>query len=198
MSTEFANGASNGARPFKLAAAQVDGEPAVVLLLDSRVYCLRDLLPAGASVPDHLDALFGDWLRWHPILVRSVAQVPQGATAVEPERWLVPVRPSKLICVGVNYHDHLREMGTARAPEFPYSFLKPVSTGLVAVRRRGEPAGRAEDGRLGSRAGGGDRSRRCIMVVAQPCSTPWPATPSTTTCLRVTGSPRHESLGSIG
>ena len=82
-------------------------------------------------MPDHLDALFGDWLRWHPILVRSVAQVPQGATAVEPERWLVPVRPSKLICVGVNYHDHLREMGTARAPEFPYSFLKPVSTGLV-------------------------------------------------------------------
>jgi 2,4-diketo-3-deoxy-L-fuconate hydrolase len=131
MSTEFANGASNGARPFKLAAAQVDGEPAVVLLLDSRVYCLRDLLPAGASVPDHLDALFGDWLRWHAILVQAVAQVPHGATAVEPERWLVPVRPSKLICVGVNYHDHLREMGTARAPEFPYSFFKPVSTGLV-------------------------------------------------------------------
>lgn len=131
MSTDFANGDPHGARPFKLAAAQVDGGPAVVLLLGSRLYRLRDLLPADAPVPDHLDAIFADWPHWRPIVARSTAQVPEGAAAIEPERWLVPVRPSKLICVGVNYHDHLREMGTPHAPDFPYSFFKPVSTGLV-------------------------------------------------------------------
>jgi len=36
------------------------------------------------------------------------------------------------VCIGTNYHDHLREMGTPVTPEYPYSFLKPVSTGMVA------------------------------------------------------------------
>lgn len=49
------------------------------------------------------------------------------------DRWLVPVSPSKLICVGTNYRDHLREMGTPNVPTTPYSFLKPVTTGLAAA-----------------------------------------------------------------
>ena len=56
----------------------------------------------------------------------------QQARAVEPERWLVPVRPTKLVCVGVNYRDHLREMGTPHVPDSPYCFLKPPSTGFVS------------------------------------------------------------------
>jgi 2-keto-4-pentenoate hydratase/2-oxohepta-3-ene-1,7-dioic acid hydratase in catechol pathway len=132
MSTEIVNGTANGTRPFQLAAAQVDGKPNVVIVLGSLVYCLRDLLPLGATAPDHLDDLFADWPRWHPVVTAVVGNASPRASAVQPERWLVPVRPAKLICVGVNYYDHLREMGGARAPDFPYCFFKPGSTGLMS------------------------------------------------------------------
>lgn len=130
MSTEIDQHTANGKRPFQLAAALVAGEPAAVVVLGSLVYRLRDLLP-GTAVPAHLDGLFADWARWEPALTAAVSDAPQHARAVAPERWLVPVRPSKLICVGVNYRDHLREMGTPHVPDSPYCFLKPTSTGLV-------------------------------------------------------------------
>jgi len=37
------------------------------------------------------------------------------------------VRPSKVVCVGLNYHDHARELGLA-LPEEPVLFLKPPSS----------------------------------------------------------------------
>ncbi|MDR3640323.1 MAG: fumarylacetoacetate hydrolase family protein [Humidesulfovibrio sp.] len=37
------------------------------------------------------------------------------------------VRPSKIVCVGLNYHDHAREMGLP-VPEEPVLFLKPPSS----------------------------------------------------------------------
>jgi 2-keto-4-pentenoate hydratase/2-oxohepta-3-ene-1,7-dioic acid hydratase in catechol pathway len=37
------------------------------------------------------------------------------------------VRPSKVVCVGLNYHDHAREMGLA-IPDEPILFLKPPSS----------------------------------------------------------------------
>jgi 2-keto-4-pentenoate hydratase/2-oxohepta-3-ene-1,7-dioic acid hydratase in catechol pathway len=108
----------------------VYGEPAAVVVLGSLVYRLRDLLP-DTAVPVHLDDLFADWARWQPALTAAVSDGPQSAKTVEPEQWLLPVRPTKLICVGVNYRDHLREMGTTHVPDSPYCFLKPPSTGLV-------------------------------------------------------------------
>jgi 2-keto-4-pentenoate hydratase/2-oxohepta-3-ene-1,7-dioic acid hydratase in catechol pathway len=47
---------------------------------------------------------------------------------------LVPVRPSKIICVGLNYKDHAGEVGKALPPE-PQLFLKPPS----AVIGPGDP-----------------------------------------------------------
>jgi 2-keto-4-pentenoate hydratase/2-oxohepta-3-ene-1,7-dioic acid hydratase in catechol pathway len=40
---------------------------------------------------------------------------------------LPPVRPSKIVCVGLNYIDHAEELGMA-VPEEPVIFLKPVSS----------------------------------------------------------------------
>ena len=40
-------------------------------------------------------------------------------------RLLAPVRPSKMLCIGVNYRDHAREMGHAM-PDEPVLFLKPA------------------------------------------------------------------------
>ena len=37
------------------------------------------------------------------------------------------VRPSKVVCVGLNYHDHARELGL-KTPDEPILFLKPPSS----------------------------------------------------------------------
>lgn len=46
--------------------------------------------------------------------------------APEAVRWLVPVVPSKIVCVGKNYLDHAAEMG-GQVPERPLLFFKPPS-----------------------------------------------------------------------
>ncbi len=53
---------------------------------------------------------------------RSEAEIP-----IDEVRFLPPVRPSKIICVGRNYAAHARE-SDAEVPELPLLFLKPPST----------------------------------------------------------------------
>jgi 2-keto-4-pentenoate hydratase/2-oxohepta-3-ene-1,7-dioic acid hydratase in catechol pathway len=43
-------------------------------------------------------------------------------------RLLAPVLPSKIVCVGKNYADHVREMGGDAPPTDPVIFLKPTTT----------------------------------------------------------------------
>jgi len=45
-------------------------------------------------------------------------------------RLLSPILPSKVVCVGKNYADHVQEMNTGEAPEEPLIFLKP-STSVI-------------------------------------------------------------------
>ncbi len=59
------------------------------------------------------------------------AAVPGGLAAVTV---LAPVRPSKMVCVGLNYKDHAGEVGKALPPE-PLLFIKPPS----AVIGPGDP-----------------------------------------------------------
>ncbi len=59
------------------------------------------------------------------------AAVRGGLAAVQV---LAPVRPSKIVCVGLNYKDHAGEVGKALPPE-PLLFLKPPS----AVIGPGDP-----------------------------------------------------------
>ena len=58
---------------------------------------------------------------------------------------LPPITPSKIVCVGLNYKDHAREMGKA-LPEEPLIFLKPASAviGPGASIRAPEWAGRVD------------------------------------------------------
>jgi 2-keto-4-pentenoate hydratase/2-oxohepta-3-ene-1,7-dioic acid hydratase in catechol pathway len=53
--------------------------------------------------------------------------VPGGLDAVDV---LAPVTPSKIVCVGLNYRDHAREVGKA-LPAEPMLFIKP-STAVIA------------------------------------------------------------------
>jgi 2-keto-4-pentenoate hydratase/2-oxohepta-3-ene-1,7-dioic acid hydratase in catechol pathway len=59
------------------------------------------------------------------------AEVPGGLAAV---KVLAPVRPSKIVCIGLNYKDHAGEVGKA-LPAEPLLFIKPSS----AVIGPGEP-----------------------------------------------------------
>lgn len=81
----------------------------------------------------------GDGPRWGRIRGARVEEIlpdpfgPFEGTGVE---WplarvclLAPVRPSKIVAVGVNYADHAREFGKAPPPE-PLIFLKPPSAVL--------------------------------------------------------------------
>jgi 2-keto-4-pentenoate hydratase/2-oxohepta-3-ene-1,7-dioic acid hydratase in catechol pathway len=45
-------------------------------------------------------------------------------------RLLSPILPSKVVCVGKNYADHVKEMNTGEAPTEPLLFLKP-STSVI-------------------------------------------------------------------
>ena len=45
-------------------------------------------------------------------------------------RLLAPVLPTKVVCIGKNYADHVAEMGGGAAPESPVVFLKP-STSVI-------------------------------------------------------------------
>ena len=45
-------------------------------------------------------------------------------------RLLSPILPSKVVCVGKNYAEHIKEMNTGDAPEQPLLFLKP-STSVI-------------------------------------------------------------------
>jgi 2-keto-4-pentenoate hydratase/2-oxohepta-3-ene-1,7-dioic acid hydratase in catechol pathway len=48
--------------------------------------------------------------------------------AIEPRSYLAPVDADrKIFAVGLNYHDHLKELGVAQ-PREPYFFVKPVNT----------------------------------------------------------------------
>ena len=77
------------------------------------------------------EARYGDALRGEQEgLVQPLRGHPFGAleadgkpTELASVRLLVPVLPSKLLCVGSNYRDHAKEMGKP-IPESPLLFLK--------------------------------------------------------------------------
>jgi acylpyruvate hydrolase len=118
-------GALSGRRAINLRCAR-----AVALRHRGKV----DKLPVGdPGMPDDLLEL----LRCGPTAMDTARQTLQFVEAQNAdERWdgtycsledielLAPVlRPAKIICVGLNYRSHLRELGE-RVPEYPILFLK--------------------------------------------------------------------------
>ena len=70
------------------------------------------------------------------LVAREVADHPFGTPTFTGKSWpladvrvLAPILPSKVICIGKNYADHVREMG-GEAPANPVMFLKP-STSVI-------------------------------------------------------------------
>jgi len=98
-------------------------------------YCkllLADKTPAFASVNNEL---FATELIPNPLTAQpapSQSFTPISLAQLEQEhRLLVPVTPSKIVCVGRNYRDHAAELGND-VPTEPLLFLKPPSSLLPA------------------------------------------------------------------
>jgi len=74
-----------------------------------------------------------------PLVVAQIAGHPFGGRAEDVKltgarfplgqvRLLAPILPSKVVCVGKNYADHVREMGGDEPPPEPVIFLKPSTS----------------------------------------------------------------------
>ena len=123
---------SPGELPRRVGVARVDGAEQVLGAYGDRVVSLSSELgwDTGPRTAELIE-------RWDELAPR-LAEIGETGAAVEVEavEWSAPVLPSKLLCVGANYTDHLAEMERAGAPKidptpFPFSFLKPPSTALV-------------------------------------------------------------------
>src|ERR1700710_2889859 len=69
------------------------------------------------------------------LTVAAIDGHPFGAITYTLDRWslsdvrlLAPILPSKVVCVGKNYADHVKEMGGDAPPESPVLFLKPSTS----------------------------------------------------------------------
>ena len=96
---------------------------------------VEDIQPDGATaggVPDP-DALVVAELLGHPFGIGDESIRLSGSRyPLADVRLLAPVLPSKVIAIGKNYADHVREMGGEPPPE-PVIFLKP-STAVIGLR----------------------------------------------------------------
>lgn len=70
---------------------------------------------------------------------------------------LAPVEPSKIICVGLNYRDHIEETGSS-VPDRPSLFLKPPTT----ITNPGDPIEITEDHRY-------DPEGEIAAVISKDC-----------------------------
>ncbi len=122
---------------YQLGYASHDGgAPQIVVRVDEAVIVpLIRLLPQRTNSPNGLLDILQDWPVADIDIQRAVDAGRHLSSAALPERalrWLPPiVYPRKLICIGTNYHDHMKEMGVTETPAWPYSFLKPPTTTLV-------------------------------------------------------------------
>jgi 2-keto-4-pentenoate hydratase/2-oxohepta-3-ene-1,7-dioic acid hydratase in catechol pathway len=74
-------------------------------------------------------ALEGDFVREIKGSIFDAYEITSTRQPVADIRLLAPVQPSKVVCVGLNYKDHIEELGD-HIPDFPSHFLKP-STAFI-------------------------------------------------------------------
>ncbi len=136
---------------YALGTAEVDGETQAIFSVDNTLYDLGYLLrnlPAGKELgfvpssddPVTVAGLLDDWEEWKPVLRELSDSLdpapPEAIVAPSEVEWKPPVLyPSKVICIGANYREHIEEMDTELSLSKPYSFLKPPTTALLGSGR---------------------------------------------------------------
>lgn len=109
---------------YKIGTGDIGGETQPLVLKNGRVHALSDVLGSGA--PSTLEAVLADWPQTDRSIEAALEGFTEGGVSESEVAFATPVaNPRKVICIGTNYHDHLREMKVTTPPEFPYAFLRP-------------------------------------------------------------------------
>ena len=112
---------------FSLVTYRTDGEPQLGLLLTDGSVVAPPELKQWAGMLE----LFDDWGAAAGVLERLDLS---GAPLVAEAALLAPIRfPRKVLCAGINYRKHIREMGGLEpGPSWrPFFFMKPPTTTVV-------------------------------------------------------------------
>ena len=110
-----------------------DGARTVVEVNDC-IYELKTLIGiSGIDAPDDDSTVFDiiqEWDAWYPTLTRVASGLHDVPLDPSTFVWLPPIlNPSKIICTGANYYDHLAELGVDRVKlDYPFAFFKPLTT----------------------------------------------------------------------
>lgn len=124
---------------YRLAVVQ-GGEGGVAMVESGgKLLPLADILSgeaaALAAAARDLRPLVEKWDEMEPVIADAVAAQADRIASEGAEEatfsFLPPIAlPNKLLCVGVNYRDHIEEMNIAIDLPYPYCFVKPASNTL--------------------------------------------------------------------
>jgi 2,4-didehydro-3-deoxy-L-rhamnonate hydrolase len=118
--------------PYRLGTAVFDGRAVPVALVNGQVHALGDMLGAHktAGPPASLLQAFDEWDRWYPQFGVAALEVRDSPGFHFDElKFVAPVPDArKVICIGVNYRDHLAEMKVPDIPGYPYAFIRPQTS----------------------------------------------------------------------
>jgi 2-keto-4-pentenoate hydratase/2-oxohepta-3-ene-1,7-dioic acid hydratase in catechol pathway len=112
---------------FSLVTFRTDGEPQLGLLLESGAVVAPPELKHWSGMLE----LFDDWTVAAGVLE---GLDPAQAPVVPDAGLLAPIRyPRKVLCAGINYRKHIREMGGLEPGDSwrPFFFMKPPSTAVI-------------------------------------------------------------------
>ena len=112
---------------FSLVTYRTDGEPQLGIRRADGTVLAPPELKQWAGMLDLLD----DWTAASGIV--AALALDEGPAVPDPEL-LAPVRwPRKVLCAGINYRNHIREMGGAEPDGNwrPFFFMKPPSTTVI-------------------------------------------------------------------
>lgn len=108
---------------MKLATYSHDGVTRLGVVDGDRVTAL----PQGAGWPADMTALIADWPALEPRVRDYLAGNPD-SVSLPSVNLLAPIaRPSKIMCIGLNYEDHLAETGMARPTDQLWFAKQPRS-----------------------------------------------------------------------
>jgi 2-keto-4-pentenoate hydratase/2-oxohepta-3-ene-1,7-dioic acid hydratase in catechol pathway len=102
--------------------------------LDNKLICLPHLAKQfGEILPEKLDEFIGLGLKGietaEELLQKATENdIKQSSSTCQEENFLAPIAyPPKIICLGLNYRDHIKEQN-ATTPDEPIIFIKPHTT----------------------------------------------------------------------
>jgi acylpyruvate hydrolase len=110
---------------MRFASIERDGKPLVVARIEDRLISLTDALPERPTDVSELLKIDGYLVKAAEAVSTSGSGVtlPNGSYSYRP---VVP-RPGKIVCLGLNYKDHAKELGKA-LPDFPIIFFRGATS----------------------------------------------------------------------